>query len=82
MGAKRKLDIEIGNAKKCKRTSDTKENPSTNSVNMMNELFMRFSHIPEQIFEELDFQSLMNARLVAQPWKEFIDKRIHQWSSV
>merc|ERR1712062_256985 len=37
---------------------------------------------PEQIFEELDFQSLMNSRLGSQSWKDFIDERAHQWSSI
>ena len=36
---------------------------------------MRFQHIPEQFFEELDFKSLANARLVARSWKQFIDAR-------
>ena len=41
----------------------------------MDEFFMRFQHIPEQFFEELDFKSLVNARLVARSWKQFIDAR-------
>ena len=48
----------------------------------MDELFLRFEHIPEQIFKELDFQSLMNARIVAPSWKQFIDNRVHQWTSI
>ena len=70
-----------GNAKKCKRTSKSEENPLNNCINWMDELFLRFEHIPEQIFEELDFESLMNARLVAPSWDQFIDDRAHQWSS-
>ena len=48
----------------------------------MDDLFLRFEHIPEQIFEELDFKGLMKARQVAPSWKQFIDDRAHQWSSV
>ena len=47
----------------------------------MDDLFLRFQHIPEQIFEELNFESLMNARLVAPSWEQFIDDRAHKWSS-
>ena len=47
----------------------------------MDKLFLRMEHIPQQIFNELNFESLMNARLVAQSWKLFIDKRAHQWYS-
>merc|ERR1712156_1406774 len=50
--------------------------------NLMDALFMREEDIPKQIFNELDFESLMNARLVAPSWKQFIDDRAHQWSSV
>ena len=47
----------------------------------MDKLFLRMEHIPEQIFQKLDFRSLMNARLVAPSWEQFIDNRAHQWSS-
>ena len=50
-------------------------------ANLIDELFLRMEHIPEQIFDELDFESLMNARLVAPTWKQFIDERAYQWSS-
>ena len=50
-----------------------------NSFSGMEEAFLRFPHIPEQIMEELDFKSLTNARLVAKSWKGFIDVREHQW---
>ena len=45
----------------------------------MDEAFLRFPHLPEQIMEELDYKSLTNARLVAKSWKEFIDTREHRW---
>ena len=41
-------------------------------------MFLSFPHIPEQIFEKLNFKSLMDARLVAHSWKQFI---IHETSS-
>ena len=44
----------------------------------MDEFFLRFQHIPERFFEELDFESLANARLVARSWKQFIDAREHR----
>ena len=77
--AKRKQDDNIGNAKKRTRTSKNEENPSNNSINRMDEAFLRFPHLPEQIMQELDFKSLTNARLVAKSWKEFIDEREHRW---
>ena len=69
---KGKQDDDIGNAKKLTRNE---ENPTNNSINRMDEAFLRFPHLPEQFFEELDFKSLANARLVAKSWKEFIDAR-------
>ena len=46
----------------------------------MDKLFLRMEHIPKQIFEELNFESLMNARLVSPSWEQFIDNRAHQLS--
>ena len=63
---------------KAKRKQD-EENSSNNSINRMEEAFLRFPHLPEQFFEELDFKSLTNARLVAKSWKEFIDEREQRW---
>ena len=75
--AKQKQDDVIGNAKKCTR-SENEENPTNNSINRMDEAFMRFPHLPEQIMEKLDFKSLANSRLVAKSWKQFIDEREHR----
>ena len=75
----RNQDGGIGNAKKCKRTLKKVENLSNNSINRMDEAFLRFPHLPEQIFDNLDFESLTNARLVAKSWKEFIDVRERRW---
>ena len=63
---------------KAKRKQD-EENSSNNSINRMEEAFLRFPHLPEQFFEELDFESLANARLVAKSWKQFIDEREQRW---
>ena len=44
----------------------------------MDEFFLRFQHIPEQFFEEIDFESIANSRVVARSWKQFIDAREHR----
>ena len=36
------------------------------------ETFLRFPHIGEQIFEWLDNQSLFNCQTVSKPWRDFI----------
>ena len=36
------------------------------------ETFLRFPHIGEQIFERLDNQSLFNCQTVSKPWRDFI----------
>ena len=38
----------------------------------MDEVFLRFLHLAEQVFEPLDDGSLMSSRLVARSWKNFI----------
>ena len=48
----------------------------------MDEFFLRFQHIPEQFFEELDLESLANARLVAISWEQFIDEREQRWHQI
>ena len=77
--AKRKQDDDIGNTPKCTRISKNEENLSNNSINRMEEAFLSFPHLPEQFFEEIDFESLANSRLVAKSWKEFIDESEHRW---
>ena len=49
-----------------------------NTINRMDEAFLRFPHLPEQIMEKLDFKSLANSRVVAKSWKQFIDEREHR----
>ena len=48
----------------------------------MDEFFIRFQHIPEQFFGKQDFESLANARLVANSWEQFIDEREQQWHQI
>ena len=76
---KQNPDRDTGNAKKRTRASKNTEKPPNNSINRMDEAFLRFPHLPEQIMEELDFKSLTNSRLVAISWKQFTDAREHRW---
>ena len=39
----------------------------------MEEAFLRFEHLPEQILEKLDNKSLAESRIVNALWKNFID---------
>ena len=77
-GLKRKQSVRIGNVKKHK-SSKNEENIATNSINMMEEAFLRFPHIPEQIFKKLDNKSLTNSRVVGMSWQIFIDERDYSW---
>ena len=40
----------------------------------MEEVFQRFGHIGEQIFEELDSQTLLKCGFVGRDWKLFLDQ--------
>ena len=75
--AKRKQDDNIGNAKKRTRTSKNEENPSNNSINRIDEFFLRFPHLPEQIFEKLDNKSLTDSRAVGISRQNFIDEKAY-----
>ena len=77
--AKRKQGGNIGNAKKRKRTSKNRKTLSNNSINRMEEAFLRFPHLPEQIFKKLDNESLTNSRVVGISWHNFIDNREYPW---
>ena len=72
---KRKQDGKIGNATKRKRISKHQENIFNSAINKMEEAFLRFPHLPEQIFGKLDNKSLTNARLVRASWCNFVDER-------
>ena len=45
----------------------------------MEYLIERFPHIAEQIFEQLDNESLTKCREVNKVWKNFIDERNYSW---
>ena len=45
----------------------------------MEESFLRFDHLPEQIFKKLDDKSLVNSRVVRGSWCNFIDARDYPW---
>ena len=42
----------------------------------------RFSHISENIFEQLDNKSLSNCREVTKSWKRFIDNKNYSWIQI
>ena len=46
-----------------------------NHFSGMEEAFLRFPHLPEQIFEILDNESLANLRSTAISWRNFVDDR-------
>ena len=50
-----------------------------NCLSGMEESFLRFDHLPEQIFEMLDNKSLVNSRVVRGSWCNFIDARDYPW---
>ena len=45
------------------------------SLELMDEAFLRFPHLPEKILEILDNKSLTNSRVVGISWQNFIDER-------
>ena len=59
----------------------TQEKPSR-SLELMDEVFMRFLHLAEQIFENLDDASLLRSRVVARTWKGFIDYKDYPWTRI
>ena len=40
----------------------------------MDEVFLRFGHIGDQIFEELNSQTLSKCQLVGRSWNLFLDQ--------
>ena len=48
----------------------------------MQELMLRFPHLPEQIFKKLDSESLFKCREVAQSWQNILDGRNYPWLRV
>ena len=49
------------------------------SLKNMDEFYRRFPHLPEQIFEKLDDESVLSSRVVARSWKKFINDRDYPW---
>ena len=45
----------------------------------MQELMLRFPHLPEQIFKKLDNECLFKCREVAQSWQNILDGRNYPW---
>ena len=45
----------------------------------MRDLILRFPHVAEQIFQQLDNKSLSKSREVERLWKNFIDERNYPW---
>ena len=43
-------------------------------IDIMDEIFLRFPHLDEQIFEKIDNKSLTNSRVVQRSWHNFIDE--------
>ena len=48
----------------------------------MDEVFLRFLHLAEQIFEPLDDRSLLTSRLVARSWNDFVDYKDYPWTRI
>ena len=78
--AKWKQGGNVENDKNRKRTLKKKEKISNNSINRMEEAFLRFPHLSEQIFQKLDNKSLTNSRVVGILWQNFIDEREYPWT--
>ena len=76
---KRKQDGSIGNTTKHKTISKKKQTPSKYLINRMDEAFLRFPHLPEQVFQKLDNISLTNSMVVGASWRNFIDARDYPW---
>ena len=45
----------------------------------MDNLILRFAHVVERIFVQLDDKSLAKCREVEKSWKKFIDERNYPW---
>ena len=45
----------------------------------MEQLILRFPHVAEQIFQQLDNEDLAKCRKVKKLWQKFIDERNYPW---
>ena len=43
------------------------------------ELMLKFPHLPEMLFQKLDNKSLFKCREVARSWQSIIDRRNYPW---
>ena len=43
------------------------------------DLMVRFPHLPEKIFQKLDCEGLFKCRKVARSWLNIIDERNYPW---
>ena len=48
----------------------------------MQDLLLKFPHLPEQIFQKLDLVSLYKCREVTKLWQDIIDKRNYPWLQI
>ena len=48
----------------------------------MDELFIRFPHIGQEIFNELDNKDLAKCRAISQSWRKFIDEEKISWNRI
>ena len=51
------------------------------SLNMQN-LVLKFPHLPEQIFQKLELESLFKCREVTKSWQDIIDERNYPWLQI
>ena len=45
----------------------------------MQDLMFKLPHLPEQIFQKLDNESLFKFREIARSWQDLIDGRNYSW---
>ena len=51
-----------------------RKNSEQNEKPQMDEVFLRFGHIGDQIFEELNSQTLSKCQMVGRSWNLFLDQ--------
>ena len=45
----------------------------------LRDLILRFPHLAEQVFQQLDNEGLAKSRQVEKLWQKFIDERNYPW---
>ena len=48
----------------------------------MQDLFTKYPHLPEKVFQKLDDENLVKCREIATSWKDIIDERNYLWLRV